>query len=133
MSQRGADGSRFAVVQRPHGVEHMGDVHNVGLHTFYHLVIRGIGMAGLEDDSLFNAVQGQVAHSLKLGGDRHIDDFSFGGFVNAFHIGEVNRADTFLLLSADALGRQERAFEVYDQDMAVFFISAIPKTIRPFV
>ena len=57
-----ADHSRFPVMQRPHGVEHMGQVHNVHLHALNHLLIGGVGMPGLQNDAPFNAVKRQLPH-----------------------------------------------------------------------
>ena len=77
--------ARVPVVHLAHGVEQVGGVEDSRLHPLHHVLVGGVGMACLEDDSLFQAEEGQLPHTLDFRSHRHVDNLSLGGCPQSFH------------------------------------------------
>src|SRR5699024_3123324 len=98
VNENSTDGSGVTVVHAAHGIEQVGRVQNTHLHAFNHLFVSVVGVSGLEDDALGNAIEGQFAHIFQFGGNGHIDDMPFGGSKKFIHQRDVNRAERFCAL-----------------------------------
>ena len=121
--QNCADRAGIPVVHTAHGIKQVGGMHDPHLHAFQHILIGGVGVSGLHDNSLFDAKQRQFPRVFEFRSKRHVNDFSFGGLPEAFHQRKVDRADAVWRLDAQAFRRDERAFKMHAENMGAFFVS----------
>ena len=123
MYQHGSGGPGFAVVKLAHSVKQMRRVRNAQFRPVHKLLVGGVRMAGLQQNTAFFAEFYQQFYAVQFRCDGHVGNVALRRLIQTLQRGDVYQGNVLRFHYPGFFGGDKRPFQMIAQNMRALFFA----------